>query len=300
MAEAPAIGFMGFGEAAQAFVEGWSKNLTLDIAAYDIKTEETGSPRHQKEADYRNSNVTGCQSPADMLARSDVIFSLVTADQSIVAADAAARAGMKGKLFFDCNSTAPQSKETSRDAIEGAGGRYVDVAVIEPMHPKLHRVPVMICGPHTDDAKAAMDRLGMNVTVAEGPVGLVSGIKLTRSIIVKGIEALTAEMLVVARTLGVADTVMESLDAAYPGYDWHTRGAYCLDRMMVHGERRASEMLEAAKMVDALGLPSAMSSAMATWQAEVGALGLTPGTPDPLERADRIREELLNASDDQS
>ena len=274
--------------------------MTLKIAAFDIKTLASGSLRHRKEADYLTCGVTGCNTPSEMLRQSDVIFSLVTADQSLAAASSASMADMNGKLFFDSNSSAPQSKEAARYVVEGAGGRYVDVAVIEPVHPKLHRVPVLICGPHVGEAKATMDALGMNVEVVDGPVGRASAIKLTRSIIVKGIEALTAEMLVVARTLDVSDAVMKSLDAAYPGFDWHTRAAYCLDRMMIHGERRASEMQEAAKMVDALGLPSAMSSAMATWQAEVGALGLSPGAPDAMDRADRLRAALLKGSADQS
>ena len=284
----PQVTFLGYGEAARAFVQGWSTTGMPDASAYDIKTEIEGSMRDGKCADYRADGIRGCEDLREAISTVDIVFSMVTADQSHAAAVAAARSGIENSLFLDCNSSAPQTKEASRDVIEAAGGRYMDVAVMSPVHPALHRTRVLASGPHAEEAERVMKQLDMNVSVVEGPVGRASAIKLVRSIAVKGIEAICAEMLAAGRKLGVTDEVLASLDATYPGFGWAGRGAYALDRMMIHGERRAAEMEEAAKMVSCLNLPAAISEAAARWQALVGAMELDPGKPDANGRADLV------------
>lgn len=284
----PRVAFQGYGEAARAFVQGWSGTGMPDVYAYDIKTESAGAVRDRKLADYRADGIRGCECLREAISTGDVVFSMVTADQSHAAAEATARSGIEDRLFLDCNSSAPQTKQASSDVIEAAGGRYVDVAVMTPVHPALHRTPVLACGPHAEEAGRVMKGLDMNVSVVEGPVGRASAMKLVRSIAVKGMEALSVEMLAAGRKLGVSNEVLASLDATYPGFGWAERGAYALDRMMVHGERRAAEMEEAAKMVAGLGLPAAMSESAARWQALVGAMDLDPGEPDADRRADLV------------
>ncbi len=70
------------------------------------------------------------------------------------------------------------------------------------------------------------------------------------------------------------DTVLDSLDDTYPGFDWKTRSAYMLERVATHGLRRAAEMREVALTVDDLGLDGAMSRASVGWQQAIGELGL--------------------------
>lgn len=284
----PRVTFLGYGEAARAFVRGWSVGGMPDVSAYDIKTECPGSLRDGKRADYRADGILGCDELHKAISTCDVVLSMVTADQSLAAAEAAARSGIENRLFLDCNSSAPQTKQASCDAIEAAGGKYMDVAVMTPVHPALHRTSVLASGSHADEAERTMKQLDMNVSVVAGPVGRASAIKLVRSIAVKGMEAIAAEMLVAGRKLGVTDEVLASLDATYPGFRWAERGAYALDRMMVHGERRGAEMEEAARMVAGLNLPATMSEAAARWQALVGAMALDPGEPGADRRADLV------------
>ena len=157
-----------------------------------------------------------------------------------------------------------------------------------PVHPALHRTPVLASGPDADEACRVMRDLDMRAEAVDGRVGTASGIKLCRSIIVKGIEALSAEMLLPARRLGIEEQVIASLDRSYPGFDWRRRGSYALDRMVVHGERRAEEMREAAAMLRAMGMRPGMSEATAEWQAAVGALGAESGPDELAGRADRL------------
>ena len=93
--------------------------------------------------------------------------------------------------------------------MEASGGRYVDVAVMAPVHPRLHRTPLLISGPHVEAAAPALSALGMSASIHEGPVGASSSVKMIRSIMMKGLEALVCECVLAGRKAGVIETVLE-------------------------------------------------------------------------------------------
>src|ERR1700684_4628018 len=164
------IAFLGFGEAAQAFLAGWRSNATFTarICAYDIKTDPPDSEvRSAKRADYAAANVLGASTAAEALTGAEAVFSVVTADQAHEAAIAALPGLAKGALFFDCDSCAPQTKLRTSQEVEAAGGRYVDVAVMAPVHPRLHLTPLLICGPHVEAAAPAPPSLGTPARIHE-------------------------------------------------------------------------------------------------------------------------------------
>ena len=90
----------------------------------------------------------------------------------------------------------------------------------------------------------------------------------------KGLEALVCECVLAGEKAGVIETVLDSLDDSYPGFDWRKRSAYMLERVMTHGIRRAAEMREVALTVDLLGLKGEMSRASVYWEQTIGELGL--------------------------
>lgn len=273
------IALIGFGEAARAFVEGasWADRS----ATYDIKVEASATREEIELAGHR-ANVLVCASSATALARASIVLSLVTADQTVAAAREAARAIHGGTLYLDMNSVAPATKRQAAAEIEAAGGRYVDVAVMAPVHPKRREAPLLVGGPHAEPGCDALVVLGFtNVAIAGTAIGAASAIKMIRSVMVKGIEALTAECLLAAEAAGVRDAVIASLDASWPGADWARRGDYNLDRMIVHGIRRADEMDEVVATLDAFGTGSAMARATAERQRAIGARRLSP--PDGLD-----------------
>ena len=135
---------------------------------------------------------------------------------------------------------------------------------------------------------AELAELGMDWRVAGMQVGDASSIKMLRSVMIKGLEALSAECMLAARRAGVEGAVLASLQASDPGWDWRGRSAYNLERMMVHGARRAAEMREVAATLRELGLPDRMAAATAEWQDQIAALHLAGGADDLVDRADRI------------
>jgi len=262
------VALIGFGEAAQAFAPG----LRAVLSAYDRKTDDPAT-RAAKYADYARFDVAPCDTAGAALDGANAALSLVTADQ---AHDAATTAPLSaGQFWFDMNSVAPGTKRAAAAAVEARGALYVDVAVMAPVDPKRTAVPLLVCGPHAARGAALLRALGFgDVTQVDGAVGTASAIKMIRSVMIKGIEALSAECVLAAEAAGVREAVIASLDASWPGADWGRRFDYNLDRMIVHGRRRAAEMDEVVATLDALGTGSAMSRGTALRQQAIGALGI--------------------------
>ena len=250
----PHIALVGFGEAAIAFAKGWQDIDSLSISAFDIKTEcGDAKTASAKREEYKTYGVTDAGNLRDAVKEADVIFSLVTADQASAAADAVAAHIKKGSLYFDCNSCAPGTKRRSARRINEAGGRYVDVAVMSPVYPRLHKTPLLICGPYSSEAMTIFDLLQMEAKSMEGEIGGASSVKMIRSIMMKGLEALFAECVLAGREAGVDEKVLASLDVTYPGFDFMKRASYSFERMTAHGKRRAEEMKEVARTIEELG-----------------------------------------------
>ena len=266
------IAFIGFGEGAQAF----AGDGAVPARAYDIKTSAPAT-RGAKLADYSRLCIDGKDSAAAALRNADTVLSLVTADQALPAARIDARLLSAGALWLDMNSVAPDTKRAAAAEIHAAGGLYVDVAVLAPVHPQGLAVPLLVSGPHAEAGIAALTDIGFtNVRLVPGAIGMASSIKMIRSVIVKGLEALTAEWILAAEAAGIRDEAVAALNASWPEINWAEKTDYNLDRMIVHGTRRAAEMEEVVKMLDALGTGSAMTRGTVLRQRAIGELGMKP------------------------
>jgi 3-hydroxyisobutyrate dehydrogenase-like beta-hydroxyacid dehydrogenase len=266
------VALIGFGEAASAFVRGWP-GRTAGLRAFDIKTDDPATAE-AKRSDYSAADVAGTTSAEEAIAGATAVLSLVTADQALRAAEESAGAIRAGALFFDMNSVAPDTKRAACRIIEAAGGHYLDVAVMAPVHPAGAAVPLLVSGPRADEGAQVLRAIGFSkVRVVSDEVGYASSIKMIRSVIVKGIEALTAECVLAADKAGVLSEVLTSLDASPAPKAWAERADYNLDRMMVHGLRRAAEMEEVVKTLDALGTGSSMTRGTVERQRAIGTVG---------------------------
>ncbi|WP_460233538.1 NAD(P)-dependent oxidoreductase [Aurantivibrio plasticivorans] len=290
------VSFIGFGEAAMAITNGWreDENLLSDdcqIQAYDCKTDSQLT-RDAKLADMAACDVIGCESVDTALTNCHAVFSLVTADQATDAAKAAAQVIKPETLYFDGNSCSPGTKQHNAQLIEGAGAHYFDLAIMSPVYPQRHQTPMLVSGNQIELASALLNSLRMNATSNGTQVGQSSAIKMIRSVMVKGMEALTAECVLAARKAGVDETVLDSLQHTFPDTAWRQRSAYNLERMMLHGERRAQEMREVAATLQELGLYNGMALACSQWQSSIGSLKLTATDNDYGPLADNVLSQL--------
>ncbi|MBC2668813.1 DUF1932 domain-containing protein [Novosphingobium piscinae] len=254
------LALIGFGEAGATFAgsAGWGPAAR----AWDLAAE--------RRAAAAAAGLTPAGSAEEALAAAPLVLSLVTADQALPAATAYAPALAPGALWCDMNSVAPGTKRAAAAAVTAAGGRYVDVAVLAPVDPARLAVPLLLAGEAADAAAAALAAAGFTrIRVVGAEIGRASAIKMIRSVMVKGIEALTAEMMQAAAAAGVADEVLASLDASDKAQPWQDRAAYNIERMVTHGARRAAEMAESARTLRELGIAPAMTEGTVRRQAEM-------------------------------
>lgn len=263
------VTFIGFGEAGRAFA-------AAGACIFDRKTQNEVT-RAEMLGAYAEYAVVGTSDPAEALAGADVVLCLVTADQAVAAARDYAPMLSPGALWLDMNSVAPGSKRHAAELVEATGGRYADVAVMAPVLPQRLAVPLLVAGQHAEAAAQALQALGfVNVSVAGANVGDASAIKMIRSVMVKGLEALTTECAMAAERAGVSDAVIASLDASWKPQGWGERFDYNLDRMMAHGLRRAAEMEEVAVTLADLGVDPVMTRGTIERQRAIGTLGIAP------------------------
>ncbi len=211
-------------------------------------------------------------SAADAVRDADIVVSAVTAAASVEAAQSV-KAHLAGKPFFlDINSVSPGRKQDTAKLL-GDAARYVDAAVLAPIHPARHQTPLLLAGPHAEAIAPTLKALDMRAIVAGPEIGAAAAIKMVRSVMIKGIEALTLECFLAAARAGVVDAVAASLRNNYPGLDWAKIIPYNLERMASHGGRRAAEMEEVAATLRELGVEPLMTAATVKRQREMGEIG---------------------------
>lgn len=271
------IGFIGFGEAARAFHQTLAAHDPgLRFCAYDILLGEPGM-----RAAIAGRGIEVAETPA-ALGHADWIVSAVTADQSLAAVEAIAPHLRAGRLVVDINSVSPGRKRASAALVEARGARYLDMAVMAPVHPRGHRTPVLIAGPAAAPLEPELKRLDFSFRVAGEAVGAATAIKMVRSLFVKGLEAVTVECLLAARASGCFDEVYGSLARDFPGLGWPDFAAYEFERTLRHGRRRAAEMRESAATIAELGLNGALAAEIAEVQERMGAADAPPPKADAL------------------
>ena len=266
----PTISFIGFGEAGQAIASGLREAGLETMSAWDILFPRSDGEKLRQAAETIGVGRAG--SAAEAARGADMIISAVTAASSVDVAQSV-NAHLAGQPYFlDINSVSPGRKQETAKLLGGAA-RYVDVAVLAPIHPARHQTPMLLAGPHAEAVVPALSALGMRVSVASAEIGAAAAIKMVRSVMVKGIEALTLECFLAASRAGVIDEVAVSMKNNYPGLDWTKVVPYNLERMASHGERRAAEMEEVADTLRELGVEPLMTMATVKRQREMGQIG---------------------------
>ena len=268
----PRISFIGFGEAGQAIACGLRESGIEQIAAWDILFPQADGAK--LKAAGEKAGVRLASSAADAVGNTDMIISAVTAASSLEAARSAAPHLSANPYYLDINSVSPGRKQATAELLDGKA-RYVDVAVIAPIHPKRHQTPLLISGPHAQAVSPLLEELEMKLKIIPGDTGQAAAIKMIRSVMIKGMEALTLECYLAASRAGLLDEVLVSMTNNYPGLDFEQMGDYNIERMASHGERRAAEMEESAVTLRELGLEPLMVEATVKRQREMGALGKT-------------------------
>src|SRR3954466_12652729 len=152
----PRISFIGFGEAGQAIASGLREGGIEQIAAWDILFPESSGAILKDAAG--KLGVRTATSAADAAEGSAVGTPARAAPPSLEAARSVEPHLKNNPYYLDINSVSPGRKQDTENLL-GGKARYVDVAVIAPIHPLRHKTPLLVAGPHADAVGPLLDEL---------------------------------------------------------------------------------------------------------------------------------------------
>lgn len=259
-----AIALIGFGEAGGILGAALARG-GVSVSTFDLKLLGP-----EAEAMRRKVDLAGVRAEPDIetcIASAQLIISAVTASSDAEVVETAARTIRPGQIFMDINSVSPKAKQHGQQVIEAAGGDFVEAAVMAPVPPYGLAVPMLLGGKRAHELAPALVQLGFKATAIAAEVGVASAVKMCRSVMIKGLEALTVECLSAARRYGAEDRVLASLRETFGklGADADPAG-YLISRVAEHGRRRAEEMREVAQTLRDVGIEPTMSEATAQRQ----------------------------------
>jgi 3-hydroxyisobutyrate dehydrogenase-like beta-hydroxyacid dehydrogenase len=172
------------------------------------------------------------------LARASLVLSIVPPAEAAAVVDALLPVLARGPLFCDANAVNPETTRHLADRVTGAGGHFVDGAVIGgppgdgDAGPRLY-----VAGDDAEEVSVLRDH-GLDVRVLDGPVGAASALKMCYGGLNKGVIGLATAVLLAAERHGAADDLvaemggsmqwlLDRLPTAVPGmypkaYRWDT------------------------------------------------------------------------------
>jgi len=263
------IALLGFGEAGSAIArglaseKGWrgpskpGDNAPRRVIAIDPALDKDArGTALGKEA--RRLDVPISDKYTDALSEADLVICAVQGEHALDAATSAAPLLKKGAWFLDLCTVTGKMADEDRAAIETAGGQYIDIAVMGGFFKYGIKAPMLVAG---GDAKAAVEWMNANGFDAKylGPrPGSASSVKMVRSVLMKGLEALGVEALVTAERQGIREEVLECLaDVDLVPFRDHL--ASLVQTHVVHARRRWEEMGLVAQTLRETGVEPKMT-----------------------------------------
>lgn len=259
------IAMVGFGEAGS--ILGADLAATgREVVTYDILLDAPASRAAMLEKASR-LNVRTADSFGAAVKGADLIISAVTANSSAAVAQSASQALGAGQIFLDINSCSPATKRSNSETVQSSGADYVEAAVMAPVPPQRLKVPMLLGGRRAAEVAPALTAMGMNATFLSDEIGVASAVKMCRSVVIKGLEALAVESMLAARRFGAEKEVLASLQGTFPQMGWQDKlPDYLISRVAEHGRRRAAEMREVAHTLEDVGVAPMMALATAARQ----------------------------------
>lgn len=261
------LGFLGFGEAGLAMAASLGQTDKLAKFAFD-----TAYDIHSERGNDTHTHLVS--NPAELAQKADIIISVVTADQSVDAGLGLLPYLGENHIFIDGNSVSPGTKKHTEEKFKTQNVSYIDLAIMAPIHPRGHATPMLLAGVREVELSPILKEFGFDFSWQGPLVGQACIVKMMRSIIIKGVESLLSECVTAAESQGLDTDILLSAGKTLGISDMPGLADYVMERVAVHGKRRAAEMREVAKTLKEMGLPHDMASAIATHQDRIAQLEL--------------------------
>ncbi len=270
----PTIGFVGFGEAARCFCG----HLVHQHAARVLAFCDGGTHRPPYDPAFRAEaaglGATLVDTLDALLAQADVVVSAVVVATAVQAGKAIAAGLRPGTLVVDINASTPKAKRAVAEAVLASGGSYVDANLMGAVSLYGPGVPLYCSGDGADRFMAQFQPLGFNVEVAGPAPGNAAAVKMLRSVVTKGIEALLVEAMTAASLAGVRAETLSGICDPMDKTRFSSFVDMCLKTDVLHAGRRAVEMEGVAEGLRELGIEPMMTEATAARLHASAGLGL--------------------------
>ena len=165
-------------------------------------------------------------------------------------------------IYADCNTSSPALK---RELAASVPGPFADVALVGTVPSLGVRTPALASGTGAERFADVFGPLGMPVEVVGADPGDAAGLKLLRSVFMKGLAAAAIESTEAARAAGAEEWVRADIASVI--------GEPLLERLLTgsraHAARRVDEMRAAAEYLDELGVEPRVAAAAAEWLARL-------------------------------
>ncbi len=264
------LGLVGYGEIGSTLGRGLRRAGLASISSYD-KLAFDGPYASLIQERAREAGVELVRSNQELADRSDLVFSVTPGIASADSAAAFAPCLTDRHTFLDFASATPKIKVGVADALARTGALLGDGS-IEGTPLQGHAMRMLSSGPAGERVRDLLVPWGMQIEYVGPAVGTASGIKILRSVLMKGIEALTDEMLLAARHYGVDEIVLASA-ARTLARPWMDTVQSLMPSGAIHAKRRAEELDMSAEAVRDAGVDPIMATAVAArlrWKADLG------------------------------
>jgi 3-hydroxyisobutyrate dehydrogenase-like beta-hydroxyacid dehydrogenase len=286
------IGVMSPGDMGQAIAG------RLQEAGFAVHTALAGrSQRTKALAD--EIGLHDCGSLEHLVETCDLLISLINPGHAVAFAGdvaSAIRATGRPLIVADLNAIAPGTAREAELLIRAAGGRFIDGGVLGLPPRGEGSVRIVASGP---DA-AVFEQIrhpSLRIRILSDRVGDASAVKLCNAAMTKGVTALTVELLIAARRLGVEDVILSELRTSRSDVlDWQLRA---IPGMPSKADRWVPEMHEVARMFDEVGLGSAIFEGVADVYGRVSASPLAHESPEAARHAARDGLAVVHALADE-
>jgi 3-hydroxyisobutyrate dehydrogenase len=266
------IALLGFGEAGSAIARGlaaeggWraaskpGDNAPRRLIAIDTALDKDPRGTALGKA-ARALDVAIAANYTAALGEADLVISAVQGEHALSAATSAAPLLKKGAHFLDLCTVTGKMSDEDRAPIEAAGGRYIDIAVMGGFFKQGIKAPMLVAGEDVEVIVTWMNNNGFVAKVLGPKPGNASAVKMLRSVIMKGIEALGVEALVTAERQGILKEVLGCLGDV-DSMSVSGTIAMLVQTHIVHAHRRWEEMGLVAQTLRETGVDPLMTEAI--------------------------------------
>jgi 3-hydroxyisobutyrate dehydrogenase-like beta-hydroxyacid dehydrogenase len=264
------LGLVGYGEIGSTLGAGLRGAGLEAIACYD-KYAFDGPYADLIQARAQEAGVTLVRTNGELAEAADLIVSVTPGAASLESADAFAPVLTSRHTFLDFASATPKIKQTVAQKLEASGALLGDGSIEgTPLHG--YSMRMLSSGPAGERVCDLLNPWGMQIAFTGPVLGTASGIKIIRSVLIKGIEALTDEMLLAARQYGIDEVVLASASKTL-ARPWMDTVQSLTPSGAVHAKRRAEELEMSAEAVADAGVEPIMARAVAQrlrWKESLG------------------------------